>query len=551
MRRRTLRRRGTADPAPCIRPRRERAECRPVLRPCTTAAAAISAGTVSAAGDALQRLPARDALPWIWVEPMSSADSTTPGHIDFAAVCSPSSAPVTAAPMTSTPPSWRISVVSLIRLMSTTRSGRYHAGSELHQQVRSAGQHAPSRSLRRQGASLLLRRIQVPRIARTASLGYRLKRGTVSARCHRCPERPGDASASVSYSEVVPEDTRMRSNLGTIPRSAATGCDRERGCAPDLHVDCGVPPGASLQGIPYRSPLRIFTQVITLRKPGSTARISAFKTPSEAAHMYFDAPMRDGVRLSEAGAEAARAKRIRIRRHLVVRDRPRSVLPPSPGRACHRTARDRDEHRGCIRPHPVLDGNQRLGPAVGERRPAAAGTGNPGTAARRAPVLRRVRASGCTHRRLHRLPAGHLEHLPDRRPSPVRRAVLPLHADQRLLQPGAHRPSGHSGLPRRGEPADGRGGRRSGRRVQRAPHALAGLSPRGHPPRPRRGCAQARQIGRFARPGHELLRRAGRDRVRAQPLGTCGPEGRSRSTRRRRATGPFSSSTASSTPRSD
>jgi hypothetical protein len=44
--------------------------------PATTqvARAAISAGTLSAAGDALQRLPASDARPWIWVEPIRLAD---------------------------------------------------------------------------------------------------------------------------------------------------------------------------------------------------------------------------------------------------------------------------------------------------------------------------------------------------------------------------------------------------------------------------------------------------------------------------------------------
>src|ERR1700726_3022611 len=62
--------------------------------PATTqvARAAISAGTLSAAGDALQRLPASDARPWICVEPIRLAASTTPGQ----ARCRASHLPITA-----------------------------------------------------------------------------------------------------------------------------------------------------------------------------------------------------------------------------------------------------------------------------------------------------------------------------------------------------------------------------------------------------------------------------------------------------------------------
>ena len=44
----------------------------------TAASAAISAGTLSAAGEALHRLPAAVARPCTWVEPISSTASTTP-----------------------------------------------------------------------------------------------------------------------------------------------------------------------------------------------------------------------------------------------------------------------------------------------------------------------------------------------------------------------------------------------------------------------------------------------------------------------------------------
>jgi len=44
------------------------------------ARAAISAGTLSAAGEALHRLPANEARPWICSEPIRSMPSTIPGH---------------------------------------------------------------------------------------------------------------------------------------------------------------------------------------------------------------------------------------------------------------------------------------------------------------------------------------------------------------------------------------------------------------------------------------------------------------------------------------
>ena len=47
------------------------------------APAAISAGTLSAAGEPLHRLPPMVARPWIWVEPIRLAASTTPGQTDL------------------------------------------------------------------------------------------------------------------------------------------------------------------------------------------------------------------------------------------------------------------------------------------------------------------------------------------------------------------------------------------------------------------------------------------------------------------------------------
>ena len=93
--------------------------------PATTqvARAAISAGTLSAAGDALQRLPASDARPWIWVEPIRLAASTTPGQACRRASHSPITAPEVAAPMTKPPSRSRMPEMPGIFLVSTIRSG--------------------------------------------------------------------------------------------------------------------------------------------------------------------------------------------------------------------------------------------------------------------------------------------------------------------------------------------------------------------------------------------------------------------------------------------
>ncbi len=88
-----------------------------------TAPAAMRAGTLSAAGEPLQRLPPIVARPCTWVEPMRLAASTTPGHACLSRVWSLSSAPVTAAPMRQPPFSSVTVRVSLIFLISTMRSG--------------------------------------------------------------------------------------------------------------------------------------------------------------------------------------------------------------------------------------------------------------------------------------------------------------------------------------------------------------------------------------------------------------------------------------------
>ena len=106
------------------------------------APAAISAGTLSAAGEPLHRLPPMVARPWTWVEPIRLAASTTPGQTALSLACSFSSAPVTAAPMRKPPASsliWR----SLGDALDVDQQRRLdHVGPHLHQQVGAAGQHA-------------------------------------------------------------------------------------------------------------------------------------------------------------------------------------------------------------------------------------------------------------------------------------------------------------------------------------------------------------------------------------------------------------------------
>ena len=87
------------------------------------APAAISAGTLSAAGEPLHRLPPMVARPWICVEPIRLAASTTPGHTALSLGCSLSSAPVTAAPTRKPPASSLIWRVSAMPLMSTSSTG--------------------------------------------------------------------------------------------------------------------------------------------------------------------------------------------------------------------------------------------------------------------------------------------------------------------------------------------------------------------------------------------------------------------------------------------
>ena len=107
-----------------------------------TAPAAMRAGTLSAAGEPLQRLPPMVARPWIWVEPMRFAASITPGHTCLSRGCSFSSAPVTAAPIRQPPFSSR-DRAGLGDLLDVDDQLRVDdVGAHLDQEVGPPGQHA-------------------------------------------------------------------------------------------------------------------------------------------------------------------------------------------------------------------------------------------------------------------------------------------------------------------------------------------------------------------------------------------------------------------------
>jgi hypothetical protein len=90
---------------------------------CAIAPAAMSAGTLSAAGEALHTLPPTVARPFTWIEPMSFTASATPGHALAKASCSTSSIALVAAPKRNAPSSVVTVVISGMCFTSTSNSG--------------------------------------------------------------------------------------------------------------------------------------------------------------------------------------------------------------------------------------------------------------------------------------------------------------------------------------------------------------------------------------------------------------------------------------------
>ena len=85
--------------------------------------AATRAGTLSAAGEALHRLPPAEARPWTWVEPIRLQASITPGQALRSFLFSPSTAAGVAAPMVKAPFFSVMLTISGIFLTSTITPG--------------------------------------------------------------------------------------------------------------------------------------------------------------------------------------------------------------------------------------------------------------------------------------------------------------------------------------------------------------------------------------------------------------------------------------------
>ena len=124
------------------------------------APAATKAGTLSAAGEALHILPVMVARPWIWVEPIRLAASTTPGQSFFRALCSPSSVAGTAAPMRKPPAFRRDLAQGLDPLHIDHEIGLDEARFHPHQKIGAAGKHEGEALLRGQQLDRLVYRIR-------------------------------------------------------------------------------------------------------------------------------------------------------------------------------------------------------------------------------------------------------------------------------------------------------------------------------------------------------------------------------------------------------
>ena len=163
-----------------------------------TAPAAMSAGTLSAAGEPLHRLPPRVARPWTWVEPMRLAASITPGQTCLSRGCSLSSAPVTAAPIA--PAALflgdRAGLGDLLDV--DDQLGIDDVGAHLDQQVGAPGQH--------------------PRLARAPPPAGRPPRPTDSGASYRmCGDRP----LSMGWCEYV---RQSMTTLGPVSIACRSRC---------------------------------------------------------------------------------------------------------------------------------------------------------------------------------------------------------------------------------------------------------------------------------------------------------------------------------------
>ncbi len=130
------------------------------------APAATRAGTLSAAGEPLHRLPPIEARPRTWIEPISLTPSTTPGQALFSAAWLMISMPGTAAPMRK-PPFFGRDLPYFRDLLDVDQErGLDQVGFHLHDDIGAAGQYArrPGRAGQQSHCSLQRCRRLIPEI---------------------------------------------------------------------------------------------------------------------------------------------------------------------------------------------------------------------------------------------------------------------------------------------------------------------------------------------------------------------------------------------------
>ena len=129
------------------------------------APAATIAGTLSPAGEPLQRLPPADARPCTCLEPIRLIASSTPGQTLPKLLWSCSAMPETAAPMRK-PPSAVCSICGHLGdfLDVDDHAGLQHAWTHLHQKIGAAGQDARGAAGFRKCADRFVKRSPAPDI---------------------------------------------------------------------------------------------------------------------------------------------------------------------------------------------------------------------------------------------------------------------------------------------------------------------------------------------------------------------------------------------------
>ncbi len=119
------------------------------------------AGTLSAAGEPLQRLPPAEARPWTWVEPIRLTASSTPGQTLPKRGCSASTAPGNGGADAKTAIGGLLDRRHLGDLLDVDDQARPHAaGAHLHQEIGAAGHDARRTSCGCKCANRFIKRLR-------------------------------------------------------------------------------------------------------------------------------------------------------------------------------------------------------------------------------------------------------------------------------------------------------------------------------------------------------------------------------------------------------